>query len=177
MKKSLLFLLFLLLIPINSILSAVDIPYLTGRVNDNAQILSETTRQSLTNILKEHEERTTNQIAILTIPTIHGESIEDFAVEVFEAWKLGQKDKDNGILIVVVPDDRRMRIEVGYGLEPTLTDAMAGRIIRQIMTPRFKNGDFDGGISEGTMAVIELLEGGDLPATEDNTAEAEDEDC
>lgn len=174
MRTTLVFFSLLLIILTTSTLSAADIPYLTGRVNDNAQILSESTRQSLTNILKEHEDRTSNQIAILTITTIYGESIEDYAVEVFEAWKLGQEDKDNGILIVVVPDDRRMRIEVGYGLEATLTDAMAGRIIRQVMTPRFKDGDFDGGISEGTMAVIKVLEGGDIPETENGSSGSED---
>ena len=127
MKTTSTFFLLLLMLLTDSLLSAADIPYLTGRVTDNAEILSETTRQSLTEDLKEHEERTSNQIAILTVPTINGESIEEYAVEVFEAWKLGQKDKDNGILIVVVPNDRRMRIEVGYGLEATLTDAMAGQ--------------------------------------------------
>jgi len=143
-----------------SIAAGMDIPYLTGRVTDNAEIFSPETRERLTESLKAHEGRTTNQIAILTVPTLNGENIEEFAVAVFEAWKLGQKDKDNGILIVVVPDDRRMRIEVGYGLEGTMTDSMAGRIIQNIMTPRFKNGDYDGGIADGVNAVIEVLEGG-----------------
>jgi len=152
------FFLLLLFLPYSGF-TAADIPYLTGRVNDNAEILSETTRQLLSSILSEHEDRTSNQIVVLTVPTINGESIEQYASEVFEAWKLGQKDKDNGVLIVVVPDDRRMRIEVGYGLEATLTDALAGRIIRNLMTPKFKNGDYDGGISDGVRAVIEVLDG------------------
>ncbi len=146
-----------------SIAHSADIPYLTGRVNDNAQILSESTRKSLTEILKEHEVRTTNQIVILTIPSLEGESIEDFANKVFNEWKIGQKDKNNGILIVVVPDERQMRIEVGYGLEGTMTDLSAGRIIRDIMAPRFREGDFDGGIADGALAVISILEGNDLP--------------
>ena len=146
-----------------SVITAADIPYLTGRVTDNAQILSESTRQMLTEILKGHENRTTNQVAVLTVPTINGESIEEYAVEVFEAWKLGQEGRDNGILIVVVPDDRRMRIEVGYGLEATLTDGTAGQIVHAIMTPRFKDGDYNGGITEGVMAVIAVLDGGGLP--------------
>jgi len=104
------------------------------------RFLSETTRQSLTEILKAHEDRTGNQVVVLTVSTINGEGIEEYAVDVFEAWKLGQKSKDNGILIVVVPNDRRMRIEVGYRLEETLTDGMAGQIIRSVMTPRFKDG-------------------------------------
>jgi len=147
-----------------SILTGADIPYLTGRVTDNAQILSPETRQSLTETLKEHEDRTTNQIAVLTIPTLDGENIEEYAVRVFDAWKLGQKGKDNGILIIVVPDDHRMRIEVGYGLEPILTDGMAGEIIRTVMTPKFKNNDYDGGITDGAQAVITVLEGGTLSA-------------
>jgi uncharacterized protein len=138
---------------------SADIPYLTGRVNDNAQILSDSTCKSLTELLKEYEFRTTNQIVILTIPSLEGESIEDFANKVFNEWKIGQKDKNNGILIVVVPDERRMRIEVGYGLEGTMTDLSAGRIIRNIMTPRFREGDFNSGINDGTRAVIATLEG------------------
>jgi len=163
MKKASIVLLLLSVLLTGSVLSAADIPYLTGRVTDNAQILSDATRQSLTETLKAHEERTGNQIAVLTVPTINGESIEEYAVDVFAAWKLGQKGKDNGILIVVVPNDRRMRIEVGYGLEGTLTDGMAGQIIRSVMTPRFKNGDYDGGITDGVRAVVSVLEGGKLP--------------
>ena len=176
MKTTLTLYLLLLMLIALSIVLAADIPYLTGRVTDNAQILSETTRQSITESLKQHEDRTSNQIAVLTVPTIDGENIEDYAVKVFEAWKLGQKDQDNGILIVVVPDDRRMRIEVGYGLEATLTDAMAGRIIQFVMTPKFKNGDYDGGISDGVRVIIEVLEGGELPEMTNESGESEESD-
>lgn len=163
MKTSPLFLALLILLFVSSSLYGADVPYLTGRVTDNAEILSPEVKRSLSESLKAHEKRTRNQVAVLTIPTLDGESIEDYALRVFESWKLGRKGEDNGVLIVVVPNDRRMRIEVGYGLEGTLTDAMAGRIIQNIMTPRFKNGDFDGGIADGANAVIELLEGGALP--------------
>lgn len=156
----------LFMFQVDSLPSVADIPYLTGRVTDNAEILSETTRQLLTALLKDHEDKTSNQIAILTVPSINGESIEEYAGEVFEAWKLGQKDKDNGILIVVVPNERRMRIEVGYGLEATLTDATASRIIRYAMTPKFKNGDYDGGITDGVMTIIDVLEGGEVQQVE-----------
>jgi uncharacterized protein len=145
--------------------NAADVPYLTGRVTDNAQILSENTRKSLTETLKEHEARTTNQIVILTIPSLEGENIEDYANKVFNEWKIGQKDKDNGILIVVVPNEKKMRIEVGYGLESTMTDLSAGRIIREIMAPRFREEDYDGGITDGTLAVISILNGKSLPET------------
>ena len=93
------------------------------------------------------------------MPTIRGEGVEEYAVRVFEQWKLGQKGKDNGVLVVVVPQDRRMRIEVGYGLEGVLTDAHASRIIRNVMTPRFRAGDFNGGIARGADAVVAHLEG------------------
>jgi uncharacterized protein len=145
-----------------SIANVADIPYLTGRVNDNALILSDNARKSLGETLKEHENLTTNQIVILTIPSLEGESIEDYANKVFNEWKIGQKDKDNGILIVVVPDERQMRIEVGYGLESILPDVMAGRIIRNIMAPSFREGDYDSGITRGTQAIIDILEGNDL---------------
>lgn len=138
-----------------------DIPYLTGRVTDNAQIISDSTQLSLTGYLKEHELKTSNQVVVLTIPSLEGESIEDFANKVFNEWKLGQKEKDNGVLFVIVPDEKKMRIEVGYGLEGTLTDLQAGRIISNIMAPRFREGDFDGGITDGINAVIGILEGGD----------------
>jgi uncharacterized protein len=136
-----------------------DIPYLSGRVTDNAEILSAETIQLLDEILKTHESRTTNQVVILTVSTLNGESIEDYAYRVFSEWKLGLKEKDNGVLLIVVPDDRRMRIEVGYGLEATLTDLMAGRIIQNIMTPKFRNGDYNSGILDGAKAVVDILEG------------------
>ena len=144
-----------------------DIPYLSGRVNDDAMILSDSTRKSLTEILKEHELRTTNQIVILTITTLEGENIEDYSNKVFNEWKLGQKGKDNGILIVIVRDERKMRIEVGYGLEGDLPDLAAGRIIRNVMAPRFRDGDYDGGVSDGLNAVISTLEGKEVAELSD----------
>ena len=159
MKKIILSTTVLVFIFLSFTLLGADIPYLTGRVNDNAQILSDETKKALSETLKAHEENTTNQVVLLTMPTLDGESIEDYAQRVFEDWKLGQEDKDNGVLILVVPNDRKMRIEVGYGLEATLTDLLAGRIIREIMTPCFRNGDYDYGITYGTSAVIAALEG------------------
>jgi uncharacterized protein len=143
--------------------AGANIPYLTGRVNDNAGILSEGVRRSLTERLKAHEEKTTNQVVVLTVPSLEGENIEDYADAVFKAWKLGQKGKDNGILVVVAPNDRRMRIEVGYGLEGTLTDGAAGTIIRSVMAPRFNTGDYDGGVEAGVDAILGVLETGRAP--------------
>jgi uncharacterized protein len=139
--------------------SGADIPYLSGRVVDDAEILSSAAHSRLTIMMREHEQRTTNQIAVLTVPTIQGASIEEHALAVFENWKLGQRGKDNGVLVVIVPRDRRMRIEVGYGLEGTLTDLAAARIVRNIITPRFKENDFDRGVEEGVTAIVAQLEG------------------
>ena len=138
---------------------AADVPFLSGRVVDNAEILDASTRASVAEALKAHEQKTGNQIAVLTVPTLSGESIEPYATRVFEAWKLGQKGKDNGVLVVVAPKDRKMRIEVGYGLEGTLTDVGAARIIRNVMTPAFKDGDYDKGVREGVDAIVGQLEG------------------
>lgn len=150
-----------------------EVPYLSGRVNDNAEILSPETRRSLSEQLKAHEDKTGNQIVVLTIPTLGGESIEEYAVKVFQDWKLGQRGKDNGVLVVVSIQDRRMRIEVGYGLEPTLTDLMAGRIIRNVMTPRFKAGDYNGGVLEGVQAIITVLEKGEAAGPAAGTGQDE----
>lgn len=133
---------------------AADVPYLTGRVVDNAEILAPDTRARLTAALKAHEQATGNQIAVLTVPTIQPDSIEDYTVKVFASWKLGQNGKDNGVLVVVVPQDRKVRIEVGYGLEPTLTDGACGQIIRMLITPPFKNGNYDKGVEDGATAII-----------------------
>jgi len=140
--------------------TAADVPFLSGRIVDEAEVLKAPTRERLTAALKAHEDKTTNQVAVLTVPTIGGESIEGYATRVFETWKLGQQGKDNGVLVIVVPNDRKMRIEVGYGLEGTLTDAQAARIIRDDMTPQFKAGNFDAGIAAGVQAIIARLEGG-----------------
>lgn len=141
--------------------AAPEAPYLSGRVVDDAELLTSAERARMTGMLRAHEERTGNQIAVLTVPTIDGASIEEYALKVFEAWQLGQKSKDNGVLMVVVPHDRKMRIEVGYGLEGTLTDVAASRIIRNTMTPQFKSGAFGRGMEEGIAAIIARLEGKD----------------
>src|SRR5579859_1176914 len=137
----------------------IAIPYLSGRVVDQAEILSAPARSRIGNMLQAHEKSTGNQIAVLTINGVGAESIEDFAVRVFESWKLGSHDRNNGVLIVVAPQEHRMRIEVGYGLEGTLTDVAADRIIRNLMTPRFREGNYDVGIEAGATAVIQILEG------------------
>jgi uncharacterized protein len=146
------------------LLAQANIPYLTGRVVDDANILSAEARARIAAMSKAHEDTTTNQVVVLTVPTIGSTSIEEYAVKVFETWKLGQKGKDNGVLVVVAPQDRKMRIEVGYGLEGTLPDGAAGGIIRTWMTPAFKAGNFDKGVEDGVAAIISHLEGHGEPA-------------
>ncbi len=150
-------------------LSAADdtaIPYLSGRVVDEAEILSAPARERIGHMLQAHERTTGNQIVVLTTNGIGSESIEDFAVRIFESWKLGSRDKNNGVLIVVAPQEHRMRIEVGYGLEGTLTDVAAGRIVRNLMTPRFREGNYDVGVEAGATAIIQILDGR-APSTAD----------
>lgn len=150
--------LLLTLMAVMPVLSGIPVPALRGRVTDDANILSAATKDHISALLKAHEDRTTNQVAVLTVTTLDGEAIEEFVTRVFGKWRLGLKKKDNGVLIIVAVKNRRMRIEVGYGLEGVLTDLKAGRIIDTIMAPRFKAGDFDGGVTAGVLAVIALLE-------------------
>ena len=145
---------------------AADVPYLSGRVVDNAEILDAETKRKLTEQLKAHEAETANQIAVLTVPSLEGESVESYAEQVFNTWKLGKKDKDNGVLVLVAPNERRMRIEVGYGLEGSLTDVAASRIIRNVMTPRFKEGNYNAGVEAGVKAIVGLVDGAEVPASE-----------
>ncbi len=152
--------------------AAIDVPYLTGRIVDNAELLSAETRTRLGEQLAAHERATGNQIALLTVPTIGDASIEEYALAVFNSWKLGQKGKDNGVLVVVAPRERRLRIEVGYGLEGTLTDVQAARIIRDQMTPHFKEGNFERGIRDGIGAIIATLEGRAAPGADSAPAVA-----
>ena len=142
-----------------AVFGAADVPYLTGRVVDNAEILKPATRERIAALSKAHEDKSTDQIVVLTVPTLDGESVEEYAVRVFASWKLGQKGKDNGVLVLVAPQDRKMRIEVGYGLEGTLTDVAASRIIRNVMTPAFRANNFDDGDAAGVAAIVAQLEG------------------
>ena len=162
---------FLLLVVAAFTVFAADVPYLTGRIVDNAEILSPETRRALEEKLAAHERATTNQVVVLTLGSLEGESIEDFAVRVFEQWKLGQAGRDNGVLVIIAPAERRMRIEVGYGLEGTLTDLQAARIIRDRMGPPFRDGRYDDGVTDGVDAIVATLEG-QLPA-ETTTAPVE----
>ncbi|HEX9615541.1 MAG TPA: TPM domain-containing protein, partial [Bacteroidota bacterium] len=147
-----------------------DVPYLSARVNDYAGMLSTQTVYDLEDLLRNHEERTSNQVAVLTVATLEGYVIEEFSIKVADAWKLGQKDKDNGVLFLISRDDRKLRIEVGDGLEGDLTDARCSQIIRHEIVPRFKNGDFDGGIRAGVEAILATIEGSYVVVESDDYA-------
>ena len=148
---------FFLLIPSSG--SPVEIPRLQGYVNDYGNMISPAVQADLTAKLKSFEASDSTQIVILTIPSLKGEPIEDYSIKVAEAWKVGQAGKDNGIIVTVSKEDRKMRIEVGRGLEGKLTDLTAGRIIDQVMRPRFKEGDYDAGFAATVSALIDATRG------------------
>jgi uncharacterized protein len=142
----------------------VAVPPLSGRVVDQTGTLSSDDIASLTQKLKGLELRKGSQIAVLIVPTTEPEAIEQYSIRVAEAWKIGRKKIDDGALLVIAKDDRKLRIEVGYGLEGALNDATAKRIIDEIITPKFKSGDFAGGISAGIDRMIGVIDGEPLPA-------------
>jgi uncharacterized protein len=142
----------------------VAVPPLSGRVVDQTGTLSSGDIASLTQSLKDLETRKGSQIAVLIVPTTAPETIEQYSIRVAEAWKIGRKKIDDGALLVIAKDDHKLRIEVGYGLEGALNDITAKRIIDEIITPKFRNGDFAGGISAGIDRIIGVINGEPLPA-------------
>ncbi len=138
---------------------SLEVPYLVQRVTDNAKILSPKVVSELGKILESHEIATSNQIAVLIIKSLEGEILEQYSIKVVESWKLGAKEKNNGVLLLISLEDRKIRIEVGYGLEGSLTDARCSKIIRNLIVPRFKERDFDGGVRDGIKAIISSIEG------------------
>jgi len=118
-------------------------------VVDEANILDPATRAALTQKLADFEAKTSDQLVVVTLKSLQGTSIEDFGVELGRRWRIGQKDTNNGVLLIVVPSERKVRIEVGYGLEGTLTDAVSKLIIENAIIPRFRANDIPGGVSRG----------------------------
>ena len=137
--------------------AAADYPALTGRVVDAANLLPPAARAGLDDKLRALDDKSGIQLVVATIPSLGGAEIEPYANGLFRAWKLGQAKKNNGVLLLVAPAERRVRIEVGYGLEGTLTDALSKVIISNAMAPRFKAGDYAGGIERGTDDIITVL--------------------
>ena len=138
---------------------ALDVPPLSGRVVDNANLLSASETEALTSRLESLEEATGAQIAVLTVSTLSGDSIESFGIRVADEWKLGQKDEDNGAILIVALAERKIRIEVGYGLEDKLTDMKCGLIIRNVIAPYFQNGDYGEGITAGVENMVGIAAG------------------
>jgi uncharacterized protein len=144
---------------------AYTFPALTGRVVDDAHLLSGDAQATLQADLAALEQETTDQLVVVTMPSLQGGSIEDFGYQLGRAWGIGQKDKNNGALLIVAPAEHKVRLEVGYGLEGTLTDAISEQIIQTIILPDFRAGKMQQGVIDGTEATIAVLGGHTLPAS------------
>jgi uncharacterized protein len=140
-----------------TVAAALTFPALTGRIVDQAGILSPEAEAAIEPKLVDLEAKSGIQLVVATVNSLEGEEIEPYANELFRNWKLGEADKNNGVLLLVAPNERRVRIEVGYGLEGTLTDALSKVIIANAITPRFKAGDFSGGVTRGVDDIITVL--------------------
>ncbi|MBN1835606.1 MAG: TPM domain-containing protein [Spirochaetales bacterium] len=142
-----------------AVLGAIEVPRLQGRVNDYAGMISASAKAQLEERMRSLEESDSTQLVVLTIPSLDGEDLEGFALRVAETWAIGQEEYDNGVLLLVSQEERKVRIEVGYGLEGRLTDLQAGRIIDYEIVPRFRAGDFDEGFLRGTDAIVAAVRG------------------
>ncbi len=142
-------------------LPALDVPEMKGRVNDQASLLSLSRQKELESYLAGLEESTGVQMALLTIPSLKGDSLEEFSIRVVDQWQLGSREEDNGVLLLVSLKERMIRIEVGYGLEAVLTDAKSGMIIREVISPYFRQGDYASGILAGVQFMGNLVSGGE----------------
>jgi uncharacterized protein len=138
---------------------ALDFPQLTGRVVDQANVMTPESRADLKAKLKDLEDKSGIQLVVATVTSLQGSDVETYANELFRTWKLGQAQKNNGVLLLVAPADHKVRIEVGYGLEGTLTDALSSVIISSAIIPRFKANDYSGGIERGVDGIVSVLSG------------------
>jgi uncharacterized protein len=138
-----------------------DVPALTGRVVDAAGILSPQTRDEIDRMLAQREQATGDQIVVATVKSLQGHTIEDFGYQLGRSWGIGQKGKNNGAILLVAPNERKVRIEVGYGLEDRLTDARSRVIIEQVILPAFRGGDISAGVQAGVAAMLRVLGGED----------------
>lgn len=158
MKKNIFWLALALLAPLSAFAyTSPGAP--TGLLNDFAGVLTTDQKAALEQTLEANKQSTGNEIAVVTIKSLGGDTIENYAVSLFKEWGIGQKGKDNGALLLIAIEDRQMRIEVGYGLEPTLTDAISSRIIRNTLSPAFKQGDYNGGIAAAVDQIIKVTAG------------------
>jgi uncharacterized protein len=135
------------------------VPALRGRVNDYANVIPDAAEQQISRRLELYESSTGHQFAVLIIESLEGDSLEEFSIRTVEAWKLGREKEDDGLLLLVAKNERQVRIETGYGLEGDITDAVAARVIRDVVTPAFKSGDFAAGVDQGLVALMEAASG------------------
>jgi uncharacterized protein len=155
--KVVILLLLLLSVCVHSV-CALEVPeHPKGRINDFTGTLSPNEISYLDQKLADFEKQTTNQIAVLVIPSLEGDNLEDYSIRLAEKWKIGQEGKDNGVILLIVKNDRKLRIEMGYGLEGVLPDGLAGSIIRNQIAPLFKKEQFFDGINQGTNAIIKAI--------------------
>lgn len=147
----------LLVLAMPAVAAEPVLPALTGRVVDEAGVLAPEAKTRLGDALAAHERATGDQVVVATVPSLQGLTIEEFANRLFRAWGLGGAERDDGVLLLVAPSERKVRIEVGYGLEGTVTDAASSILIQSLILPRFRAGDLPGGIEAGTTALLDLL--------------------
>ncbi len=150
---------FLLLFFSFVLLFGITFPKLTGRIVDEADILSSATKAELNTLLKNAEQNSTNQVVVVTLKSLQGNDIARYGYQLGRHWGIGQKKSNNGVLLIVAPNERRVRIEVGYGLEGTLTDALSSVIIQNDILPYFRKGDYDRGVLNGVKAILSVLKG------------------
>ena len=141
-----------------TLVAAQQLPKPAGRVNDFANVIDAAAEAAIDQRLDQLEQQTSSEIAVATIPSLEGISVEEYATRLFKEWGVGQARQDNGVLILVAPADREMRIEVGYGLEGVLPDGLAGQVIRDDFTPRFRDGDYSGGILAGVNHLADIVQ-------------------
>jgi uncharacterized protein len=160
----------LLLLAASAVTAEPNLPVLSGRVVDDAGILDAATIQNLTGMLEQQERATGEQVVVVTLKSLDGYSIEDFGYQLGRHWGIGQKGKNTGAMLIVVPSEHKVRIEVGYGLEEKLTDATSRTIIDGDIMPNFRRGDFNAGVLAGTESILSVLGGGSVTGTDAETS-------
>lgn len=162
--------------PRQTVAAELQFPRLSGRVVDEAGLLTPAERQSLAETLKAHEETTGNQVVVVTLKSLQDTPIEEYGYQLGRIWGIGRQGRDNGVLLIVAPTERKVRIEVGYGLEGVLTDATSRLIIERIMTPAFRSGQFGPGIVAGVGAILKVISGEAGPVTEKPSTKSKEAD-
>lgn len=150
---------FVLVLSVLAAAAEPTFPALTGRIVDAANLIKSEDKAAIETSLKDLEGKASDQLAVVTLPSLQGYAVEDFGVRLARHWQIGQKDKDNGVLLIVAPNERKVRIEVGRGVEGQLTDLMSSLIINNAILPAFRRGDFSGGIRDGVRDIKDVLLG------------------